>query len=303
LAEIAEGNYVMAPAPPLIVSPLGIIPKSDGGVRIIHDCSRPKGQAVNDYVSHTFKFQYQSLDDAKKLINPNSYMAKVDLKSAYRSVPISSTSQKVTGFKWVLHGDVQYFYDTKLPFGSREAPGIFHRLSQAVRRMMARRGFEVVAYLDDFFLCEHTKARCFEALVTLLRLLRKLGFYINWSKVVNPTQQITFLGIEICSVQMQLRLPQGKLAELSTELSSFMSRSRASKRQLQSLAGKLNWAASVVYGGRVFLRRIIDAFCKLKHKMHKIRLSLDIQEDIAWWHRFMATFNGKSLLLHKDPIT
>jgi hypothetical protein len=48
LAEIAEGNYVMASSPPLIVSPLGIIPKADGGVRIIHDCSRPKRQAVND---------------------------------------------------------------------------------------------------------------------------------------------------------------------------------------------------------------------------------------------------------------
>lgn len=43
LTEIQEGNYVQVPNPPLIVSPMGNIPKSDGGVRIIHDCSRPKG--------------------------------------------------------------------------------------------------------------------------------------------------------------------------------------------------------------------------------------------------------------------
>lgn len=85
-----------------------------------------------------------------------------------------------------------YLYDTKLPFGSKEAPGIFHRLSQAVRRMMVRRGFTIVAYLDDFFICENSKSKCAEALATLLHLLQKLGFYINWKKVEDPTQQIVF---------------------------------------------------------------------------------------------------------------
>ena len=157
--------------------------------------------------------------------------------------------------KWVT----AYFVDTKLPFGSMEAPGIFHRLYQAVRRMMARRDFNIVAYLDDFFICESSKARCRKALSCLIFLLRKLGFYINWKKVVDPTQHLTFLGIDINSVSMQLSLPENKLLELRRELASFMGRQRASKQQLQSLAGKLNWAASVVYGGRAFLRRIINA--------------------------------------------
>lgn len=301
--EIKEGNYVQVPSPPVIVSPLGIIPKSDGGIRIIHDCSRPKGEAVNDYVSNSHKFKYQSLDDATQLVGHGYFMAKVDLKSAYRSVPISPESQKVTGFKWTLNGVTAYFVDTKLPFGSKEAPGIFHRLSQAVRRMMARRGFNIVAYLDDFFICESSKARCRKALSCLIFLLRKLGFYINWKKVVDPTQHLTFLGIDINSVSMQLSLPENKLLELRRELASFMGRQRASKQQLQSLAGKLNWAASVVYGGRAFLRRIINAICILKHKSHKIRLSHTVKQDIAWWYRFLETFNGKSLLLDSIPIT
>jgi hypothetical protein len=120
---------------------------------------------------------------------------------------------------------------------------------------------------------------------------------------VDPTQVLVFLGIEIDSTLMQLSLPIDKLNGLKHELDTFMERTRASKQQLQSLAGKLNWAASVVYGGRVFLRRIINAFCKLQHKSHKIRLSRDIRQDISWWHEFLDTFNGKSLLLHKNPIT
>lgn len=102
---------------------------------------------------------------------------------------------------------------------------------------------------------------------------------------------------------MQLSLPQGKLDELRSELEALMQRKRASKQQLQFLAGKLNWAASVVYSGRVFLPHIIYAFCKLQHKTHKICVSHETYQDIAWWHRFLETFNGKSLLLHKNPIT
>ena len=303
LEELREGNYVHAPSPPVIVSPLGVIPKPDGGVRLIHDCSRPAGLAVNDYVSNFHKQKFQTLDDAKKLVRQGSYFAKVDLKSAYRSVPISPYSQQVTGLKWEINHQLCYLYDTKLPFGSKLAPGIFHRLSQAVRRMMSRRGYTIVVYLDDFLICEHSKDKCHKALVTLIYLLRELGFYINWHKVVDPIQRITFLGIEICSISMSLRLPEDKLLSLREELASFLHRKRASKHQLQSLAGKLNWAAAVVYGGRVFLRRIINAFCMLKHKTHKLRLNADIIQDIQWWHNFISTFNGKSLLLHMQPLT
>ena len=130
--EIENGNYVQVDQPPVIVSPIGAIPKPDGGIRLIHDCSRPTGYAVNDYVTSTERHRFQSVDDAAKLVKKGHFMAKVDLKSAYRSVSISKHSCKVTGLKWPVDGSMQYFYDSKLPFGAKLAPGIFHRLSQAI---------------------------------------------------------------------------------------------------------------------------------------------------------------------------
>ncbi|CAG2196096.1 unnamed protein product [Mytilus edulis] len=233
LNEIECGNYVFAEKTPRIISPLAVIPKPDGGVRIIHDCSRPEGSAVNSFVGKIEKQRFQTLDEASKLVTPNCYMAKVDLKTAYRSVNLSSQSQEVTGLKWTFPDGTDYtFYDTKLPFGSKLAPHIFHRLSQAVRRMMSRRGFTIIAYLDDFFICETTKQRCIQALNILLALLRKLGFMINWSKVVDPTTKLTFLGIEIDSTAMELRLPGEKLSLLKHELAEFSKRKRASKKAI-----------------------------------------------------------------------
>lgn len=302
--EIQNGNYIEIHEPPVIISPLGVIPKPDGGVRLIHDCSRPQGLSVNDYVSNKEKHKYSSVDSASKLVHKGYYMAKVDLKSAYRSVPISTKSQLVTGIRWEFPDKTRYFYDCKLPFGSSLAPGIFHRLSQAVVRMMSRRGFNcIVAYLDDFFICAPSRKECASIMGTLIRLLRKLGFMINWKKVIDPIQSITFLGIEISSIDMQLCLPGDKLEQIKEELAKFKSRKRASKKQLQSLIGKLNWASSVVYGGRVFLRRLINAMNSLKHSSHKLRISQHMSQDLHWWHSFMVHFNGKSLLLDKVPVT
>lgn len=304
LIEIENGNYIFADEKPKIISPMGVIPKPVGGIRLIHDCSRPEGSAVNDFAGNSSKQIFQTLDDATKLVTANCYMAKVDLKSAYRSVQISKTSQQVTGFRWTFPDGREFtLFDRKLPFGSKLAPGIFHRLSQAVRRIMSRKGFTIVAYLDDFFICEQTKSRCKEALNVLITLLRYLGFAINWSKVVDPCQQITFLGVEIDSSTMEVRLPSDKLAVLKAELLAFTKRSHASKKQLQSLAGKLNWASAVIRGGRVFLRRIINCIMRIKRDWHKARLKGDIAQDILWWNNFISSFNGKSLILDQYPVT
>ena len=303
LREIECGNYVLCDKPPQIVSPMAAIPKPDGEVRLIHDCSRPTGQSVNDYCSIDWSQRFARIDDAADLITEKCYFAKVDLKSAYRSVGISEHSQQVTGFSWQFKGKKYYFRDTKLPFGARLSVGIFHRLTQAVKRIMARKGFDlIVVYLDDFLIISKSKEQCALALHVLIKLLRKLGFSIHWGKVVDPTPIITFLGIELDSICMSLRLPHDKLASIREELQGFVNRKRTTKRQLQSLAGKLSWAASVVRGGRVFLRRIFNQIGKLKCGYHRVLITSDIRYDIAWWLQLMVEFNGRSLLLDKRPI-
>ena len=80
-------------------------------------------------------------------------MAKVDLKSSYRHVPLSESSQRFTSLKWKFKGDKEHTYlmDTRLPFGASLSVGIFHRLTQSVCRMLQRQGIQaVICYLDDF---------------------------------------------------------------------------------------------------------------------------------------------------------
>lgn len=69
--KIRQGNYVLSATNPTVVSALGAIPKpSSTEVRLICDCSRPHGQAGNDYIS-TRPFKFQTLDDATSELRLN----------------------------------------------------------------------------------------------------------------------------------------------------------------------------------------------------------------------------------------
>ncbi len=294
--ELAEGRYVKLDNPPPLISALGAVPKASGGIRLIHDCSQPTGRSLNDYASK-LDVRYQTLRSVTSQLRRGYYLAKVDLKSAYRSVGLQPSQYVFTGLQWTFSGDHEptYMCDTRLCFGARKSPGIFHRLTQAVRRMMRRRGFTVVVYLDDFLVLGRTKEECTDAFTTLVTLLRTLGFSIAWDKVEGPTQSLVFLGVLLDSQLLTASLPPDKVDNLLALLAQYLSRQRASYRQLQQLAGKLAWAALVVTGGRIYLQRVLNLIRPLRNAKDKVRLSESFRQDIIWWKENLGLCNGRAL--------
>lgn len=183
--EIKEGRYVIVQSKPQVVSALGAIPKPDGRIRLIHDCSRPQGRAVNDFAKINSAIKYQTVQDAVKLISPGYFCAKIDLQNAYRTVKTKATHWQFTGLKWTFQGDNQptYMVDTRLPFGARLSVECFHRLSQAIQRILARQGVRTVIYLDDILIVSTTKTECMAHMQLTLSTLRSLGFGISYKKM------------------------------------------------------------------------------------------------------------------------
>ena len=114
----------------------------------------------------------------------------------------------------------------------------------------------MVVYLDDFLIVAPTYEECLQNLNNLIKLVRRLGFAVAWDKIEGPTRQLTFLGIELDTIAMELRLPEEKLNAFDELLYSYSQRKRLSLKQAQHLAGKLNWATQVVSPGRPYLRII-----------------------------------------------
>lgn len=306
LTEIQNGRYRIVDRKPCIVSALGAIPKKDSNkVRLIHDASRPAGQALNDYAI-TDHFQYQSIQDAVDLVTPGCFLAKLDLANAYRSVGIHSSNFKATGLKWRFSKDKHYTYmiDERLPFGAARSPHIFNSITQAVRAIMAKKGYKtIVCYLDDFLIIASTYDECFHALNVLLRLLRELGFHINYNKLEGPCQRLVFLGIVLDSASMTLSIPQSKIKEIKQCMNLFLASRKVNKRQIQSLAGKLNWITQCIYGGRFHMRRLLDSANKLRKPWHRTNVTKDMRQDILWWLNFMEVFNGTLAMVDCRPVS
>ena len=113
---------------------------------------------------------------------------------------------------------------------------------------------------------------------------------------MSPTQNLVFLGILVDSRAMTLSLPDEKVDKIVTELQNFAQRKRASKRQLESLAGKLVYASQVVHGGRIYLRRMLTFISRLKKPHHKAKLGKEFYKDLYWWLQCVRAFNVKHIL-------
>jgi len=301
--EISNGRYIPIKERPTIVSALGAIPKDNNKVRLIHDCSRPHGQAVNDFAALE-KFSYQSIKDAMQMITPGCYLAKIDLASAYWSVKIHPADYDRAGLAWTFSGDSKptFLYDSRLMFGARKSPAIFNELTQAVCRMMHKKGHQrIIAYLDDFLIIGETYQDCLQQMQVLMTLLRSLGFAINYNKVIGPAQCLTFLGVELDTAHGVVRLPSDKLAGFLADVNHMLNQRTITKRTLQSLAGKLSWASQVIQGGRPHLRRIIDRINVLHGPKHRTRVTQDMRKDLVWWIEFAKFFNGALPILDCRP--
>ena len=293
--ELLNGRYVCASHRPKIISPLGAIPKRDSNKpRLIHDCSRPRHGALNDLAMKE-TFQYQSIQDAVDLITPHSWMAKCDCAAAYRYLKLHPSDHEVAGLAWTFTGDTEptVMIDTRQMFGSRKSPYNFHQVSQGVIRIMKSLGFtSVVCYLDDFLVVEQSQEQCMATLNFLIKLLRTLGLAINYSKVEGPVRVINFLGLELSAPDRTIRLPQAKLTAFLDEVRSTLCAKSITKKQLQSLIGKLSWACQAIHGARPHLRRLIDRVQVLHSPRHRTRITADMRADLTWWIAFSRHFNG-----------
>ena len=228
----------------------------------------------------------------------------MDLASAYRSVKIHPADYDLAGLAWDFEGGrTTYMVDKRLMFGARLSASIFNALGQAVRRFMAREGYKVTCFLDDFLLRADTKEECRHALNRLICMLRELGFSINYNKVIPPTTCLTFLGIEIDTESYVFRLLSDKLLALQEQLRVIKGRRSVSQKELRSLTGRLSWASRVIYGGRTFTRQLIDRLNQLRSPTHRTRVTGDMHSDLQWWSDFMATFNGVVPVLEERLYT
>lgn len=300
-----SGPFKSPPFQDMHLSPIGLCAKKQPNTfRLIHHLSYPKGSSINDHIPQEFSsVQYTKLDDAIKgikMLSGSAYMAKSDLASAFRLIPLAPSEYHLFGIFW----QGNYYFDRCLPFGCSSACNIFEKFSSALEWVMWNYLPHTLIYhvLDDFlFICQ-TKEQCRASLDTFLRICANIGIPISEEKTEGPDTTLTFLGIEIDTVSQKARLPQNKLDKCEELINSFLKRKKVTLRELQSLLGLLSFACQVIVPGRPFLRRLFDLVVGVSQPYHHIRLRKHCKDDLIVWQMFLKQFNGKYFFLDDKLI-
>ena len=297
------GPYPQPPLDNLRCSGLGVVPKKDGGWRAICHLSAPTGTSINDYIDPAqYTLHYCTIDSAIAIMNnlgPNALMGKIDLKNAFRQIPVRREDWHLLGIQW----QGMWYVDKCLPFGLRSSPALFNKLATAIEWILSHNyGLtNIIHYLDDFFTAGPPDTEeCARHMHTMNFLCHRLGSPTKPEKEEGPSTTITFLGILLDSTTMTASITNERKTELEQAMHHIRGRRTCTKRELLSLIGKLAFACKVVPPGRIFLRRLIDLSTTASQLHHHVTLGRAARADLAWWHHFLPTWPGTSILLQSQ---
>ena len=147
-----SGPFASPPISNLKCNPVGVLPKKDGGWRLITNLSSPLGDSVNSHIDHNLcSVSYASFDQAIEMIQnlgQGALLRKMDLSNAFRLLPIHPSDFCLLG----MFIDDSFYFDKCMPFGCSIACATFEKISTFLHWKMSTRTQtpNIIHYLDDF---------------------------------------------------------------------------------------------------------------------------------------------------------
>ena len=299
LGRIA-GPFEHQPMPNMVFSPLGLQPKKQPGqFRVIHHLSFPRGQSVNDGIAfEDATVKYASVSQAiHEIVNtgPNCFLAKTDIQAAFRIVPVSPQDYPLLGFKW----KGGFYYDRCLPMGCASSCSIFEKLSTALEWIISQKlqTVKVLHILDDFLFISPSFLGCQSALEEFSLICQELGVPLAPDKTEGPAQCLDFAGIRLDTIDMAASLPPDKVDKFSKTLDDMIQAKSVQLKNIQALAGMLNFSCGVIAPARAFSRRLYNLSIGLSRPYHHRKVTGQVREDMLVWKTFLSTYNRKTFFL------
>jgi hypothetical protein len=155
-------------------------------------------------------------------------------------------------------------------------------------------------YLDDFlFVGQQDSLECIDLLNNFQKICDFIGVPIAQEKTEGPVTKLTFLGLEIDTIEQRVRIPENKISQLREKIRAALSRKKLSLKEMQSIIGSLNFACRAVAPGRAFIRRLINSTRGVKASHHMIRMKTGMRADLRTWYSLLSEFNGVSVFRNR----
>lgn len=262
-----------------IISPIFLVPKDDDTYRMILNLKK-----FNESVHYTH-FKMENLNSALDLMNKGCFMASVDLRHAYYSVPVHENFQKYLKFEW--NNDLYKF--TCLPNGLSNCPLYFTKLLKPVYAALRSKGHMSSSFIDDCCLVGNTYSECVENVQDTVALFEALGFVVHTEKsVFEPCQKIKYLGFWLDSQSMSVTLTDKKKAKVKKACQGLKIMKTFTIRNLAQVIGIIVSCFPGVLYGQLHYRYLENLkSCALKINCGNFdaitKLDSDAEKDLDWW--------------------
>ena len=250
------GPFDEPPFEYFIQSPIGLVPKDKGKkTRLIFHLSYPRdGDSVNSGIPKEYcTVAYPDFEEAIKLCiweGVSCSLSKSDMASAFRHVPLRRGQWYLLVMKAYhpVTGQVYYFVDKCLPFGSSISCAIFQAISDAIAFVVRVRSQKPnVNYLDDFLFAAALKRECDRQMKIFLETCSEINFPVAMEKTFWSETVMVFLGLLLDTVNQLVCIPEEKIHKALDMIEFFINprNRKATVLQFQKLCGSLNFLCQV----------------------------------------------------------
>ena len=177
---------VVRPSTSKFNSPMFVVAKKDGGVRIVQDFRAINQQTMVD--KYSMRDVQECIDEIGRA--GSSIFSTIDLTSGFWQMMLSPECRKYTAF--TIPGVGQFEWNAS-PMGLLGAPGSFQRLMEIVIHNLSN----ILAYIDDLLVHTKDHGKHLEVLDELFTRLRKHGLKINLPKSFFGATEVSYLGFKL----------------------------------------------------------------------------------------------------------
>lgn len=242
-----------------------------------------------------------TLKSILNLIEKDCFLASLDLKDAYYSVPVVRGHQKYLRFLW--RGQLYQF--PCLPNQLSCCPRKFTKLMKLPMTALHRLGHISSNYIDDLILQGRTYTDCVHNVIDTVSQLDPLGFVIHPDKsVFIPTQVLVVLRFIINTDTMTIYLTAEKATSVQQACRTLLERQKPSIRDVAQVTGKIVATFPGVMHRPLFYRALEkDESIALKENKgnfdRPMMLSKFAKNKLSWWvNNILSAFNRIS---HPSP--
>lgn len=202
------------------------------------------------------------------------------------------------GYTW--QGKI--YIDRVLAMGLRSASMCCQRITNVVSYICGKAGANVVNYADDLAgaaLEEHGQTDC----QYLGEVLDAGGLEEALEKGCGVACVMVFLGVLFDTISMTMSVTAERVKDTLSEAQAWECKQFASKKEVQSLLGKLQFICKCVRQGRVFVARILN-FLRSMGEGAPVPVPEQMKKDVRWFGKFLPTYNGVSMIppLHWENL-